>query len=558
MLAWLRTSWRRVTGLWRRSMQFRVILGTVLGATALVAVLVPALLGNISRGILGAAETSSLAEATAARTEAQRLLDAAMVGSDVPPSRSIDAVVAAMGARGAQAGLFEVLLLASEPAGLSQTPERGTNLVSETSVPAAMRTIVAQDQRQAWTYTTIRYTDGRTLPGFVVGAPLEVRGVGPYELYQLFPLDNEQSTLRLVRNSITAAGLLIVAGLSLLAWLVTHWLVRPVHEAASTARSFSVGHLESRMQVRGEDDLAQLAVSFNEMAGTMQEQFRHMEAMTRSQQQFVADVTHELRTPMTTVRMAADLLHDKRHELPSEEARAVELLQKQLNRFEALLGDLLETSRQDAGMLKLDYEDVDLRALAERVVASVSPLATEMRCHLSVDGPVGLVVPCDALRVERILANLLSNAVEHGQGTPVEVVVGRTADSALLSVTDHGQGMTTDELELAFTRFWRGDPARVRRVGGTGLGLSIALGDARAHGGALTASSHPGIGSTFTLRLPLSPGEEQEEDRTGPETAGPEKAFPEKAGAGEGEPSSAPAATKPGEARESNRAGVSS
>lgn len=510
MLAWLRTAWRRVTGLWRRSMQFRVILGTVLGATALVAVLVPALLGNISRGILGAAETSSLAEATAARTEAQRLLDAATVGSDVPPSRSIDAVVAAMGARGAQAGLFEVLLLASEPAGLSQTPERGTNLVSETSVPVAMRTIVAADQRQAWTYTTIQYTDGRSLPGFVVGAPLEVRGVGPYELYQLFPLDNEQSTLRLVRNSITAAGLLIVAGLSGLAWLVTHWLVRPVHEAASTARSFSAGHLDSRMRVRGEDDLAQLAVSFNEMAGTMHQQFRHMEAMTRSQQQFVADVTHELRTPMTTVRMAADLLHDKRHELPSEQARAVELLQKQLNRFEALLADLLETSRQDAGMLNLDYEDVDLRALAEQVVASVAPLAAEMRCHLSVDGPMGLVVPCDALRVERILANLLSNAVEHGQGTPVEVVVGRTADSALLSVTDHGQGMTDEELELAFTRFWRGDPARVRRVGGTGLGLSIALGDARAHGGALTASSAPGIGSTFTLRLPLRRGGDQD------------------------------------------------
>ena len=123
-----------------------------------------------------------------------------------------------MGARGAQAGLFEVLLLASNPAGLSATPERGTNLVSETSVPAAMREHrPGDDQRQAWTYTTIRYTDGRTVPGFVVGAPLEVRAVGPYELYQLFPLTQEQDTLSLVRNAVVAAGLLIVLGLAALA-----------------------------------------------------------------------------------------------------------------------------------------------------------------------------------------------------------------------------------------------------------------------------------------------------------------------------------------------------
>ena len=229
---------------------------------------------------------------------------------------------------------------------------------------------------------TIRYTDGRTVPGFVVGAPLEVRSVGPYELYQLFPLTQEQDTLSLVRNAVVAAGLLIVLGLAALAIAVTFWLVRPVHEAARTAQEFSAGHLGSRMDVRGEDDIAQLALSFNEMAARLQQQFREMEQMTRAQQQFVADVSHELRTPMTTVRMAADLLHDKRHQMPPGEARAVELLQNQLNRFEALLADLLETSRQDAGIVRLDYEEVDLRHLAEDVVASVAPLADEMGCRV--------------------------------------------------------------------------------------------------------------------------------------------------------------------------------
>ena len=491
---------------WRQSLRFRVVLGTVVGSTLVLVLLMPALLGNISAGVLGSKEASALAEATAARSEAQRILDATPAqGSDVPVSRTIDAVVAAMAARGAQAGLFEVLVLASEPAGLSATPERGTNLISETSVPGEMRDVVSGSQRQAWTYTTMRYTDGREVPGFVVGAPLAVRGVGPYELYQLFPLDTEQETLSLVRNTTAVAGLFIILGLAGLATLVTFMIVSPVHEAARTARRFSSGHLEARMRVRGQDDLAQLAESFNEMAGTLQSQIDELEKLSSVQQQFVADVSHELRTPLTTVRMAADLLHDKRHELPPDDARAVELLQNQLNRFEALLADLLETSRQDAGSVQLDYEEVNLRAMCERVAAALEPLALELESPVDVIGLDSLVVPCDAQRVERIMANLISNALEHGMGRPVVVEVMLEGDEAQLAVTDQGVGLTQQEVTQVFTRFWRADPSRVRRVGGTGLGLSIALGDARAHGGTLSASGAPGQGATFTLRLPLAP-----------------------------------------------------
>lgn len=491
---------------WRRSLRFRVIAGTILGSTAVVVLLMPVLLGNVTSGILDAKEASALAEANAARSEAQRLLDATSdQGAETPASRRVDAVVSAMGARGAEAGLFEVLMLSSEPGGLSATPERGTNLVSEASIPAEMRTIVAGNQREAWTYTTIEYTDGTQVPGFVVGSPLAVRGVGPYELYQLFPLTQEQNTLQVVRNATLWASVFIILGLAVLAALVTYWLVTPVHEAARSARRFSSGHLESRMRVRGEDDLAQLAVSFNEMAGVLQTQIRDMEAMSQAQQRFVADVSHELRTPMTTVRMAADLLHDKRQELPADDARAVELLQNQLNRFEALLADLLETSRQDAGTVHLDLEEVDVRRLAEQVIAGLAPLAEQTGSSVHLLGPTGQLVACDQMRVERILANLLSNALEHGEGRPVLVEVSRVDGEVRVAVTDHGVGLNQDELAHVFTRFWRADPARVRRIGGTGLGLSIALGDARAHGGSLTASGAPGEGATFTLCLPAPP-----------------------------------------------------
>ena len=506
MLDRIRAVPAHLRGRWRQSLRFRVVAATIVGSTLVLLLLLAALLGNISAGVLGSKESSALAEATAARSEAQRILDATPArGDDIPVSRTIDAVVAAMAARGAQAGLFEVLMLSSEPAGLSATPERGTNLVSETSVPPDMREVVAGDQRQAWTYTTIRYTDGREVPGFIVGAPLAVRGVGPYELYQLFPLDTEEETLVLVRNATAAAGFLIILGLAGLAAGVTFMIVAPVHEAARTARRFSSGHLEARMRVRGEDDLAQLAVSFNEMAGTLQSQIDELEKLSSVQQQFVGDVSHELRTPLTTVRMAADLLHDKRDELPPSDARAVELLQNQLNRFEALLADLLETSRQDAGSVRLDYEDVDLRLVAERTVAGLEPLATELGSPVTVRGMASLVVPCDRQRVERILANLISNALEHGQGRPVVVEVNCDGDEAQVSVTDEGVGLSQEALAQVFTRFWRADPSRVRRIGGTGLGLSIALGDARAHGGKLSATGAPGEGATFTLRLPAHP-----------------------------------------------------
>ena len=141
----------------------------------------------------------------------------------------------------------------------------------------------------------------------------------------------------------------------------------------------------------------------------------------------------------------------------------------------------------------------------------MQPLAAEMGCRMEVTGADSLIAQCDSLRVERILANLLSNALEHGEGRPVLVEVSREDGSALLAVTDQGVGLTPDELASVFTRFWRADPSRVRRIGGTGLGLSIALGDARAHGGTLSADGAPGEGATFTLRLPLEPGERRVE-----------------------------------------------
>ena len=198
---------------------------------------------------------------------------------------------------------------------------------------------------------------------------------GTYELYFLFPLDKEVETLALVRNALLLAALGLVILVGGIAWLVTRQVVTPVRMAARIAERLSAGRLEERMRVRGEDDLARLAASFNRMATSLQRQIRQLEDLSRVQRRFVSDVSHELRTPLTTVRMAADVLHEARTEFDPAVERSAEILQAQLDRFEALLADLLEISRYDAGAAVLEAEPTDLRVLARHVIEAMETLA---------------------------------------------------------------------------------------------------------------------------------------------------------------------------------------
>jgi two-component system sensor histidine kinase MtrB len=228
--------------------------------------------------------------------------------------------------------------------------------------------------------------------------------------------------------------------------------------------------------------------------------------MGRTQRQFVSDVSHELRTPLTTVRMAADVLHESRDDFDPAVARSAELLQTQLDRFEALLADLLEISRFDAGAAALDIDEVDVREVVHHTVDAAAPLAARRHTQLVLDLPdEPAIAAVDARRVERVLRNLVGNAIEHGEGRPVTVTVRTDDDALAVVVRDHGVGLKPGEAALVFNRFWRGDPARARTTGGTGLGLSIALEDARLHAGWLQAWGEPGVGSQFRLTLPRRP-----------------------------------------------------
>ncbi len=330
-----------------------------------------------------------------------------------------------------------------------------------------------------------------------------------YELYYFFPLTQLQTELDVVLRTLALVGLALVFLLAGIAWLLTRWVVVPVARAAQGAQLLSTGNLDERLTVRGHDEVAALATSFNEMAASLQEKMRELEGLSQVQRQFVSDVSHELRTPLTTIRMASDLMYEAREQLEPQVRRSAELLQSQLGRFESLLVDLLEISRYDANVATLDADLVDVCDLVRNSADIAQQLAERRGSRIEFRLPAD---PClaevDRRRVERILRNLLVNAVEHGEGRDVVVTSASDRGAVAVAVRDHGVGLSPGEEVLVFDRFWRADPARARTTGGTGLGLAIALEDARLHGGWLEAWGVPGQGSVFRLTLPRTAGAE--------------------------------------------------
>jgi two-component system sensor histidine kinase MtrB len=350
--------------------------------------------------------------------------------------------------------------------------------------------------------------DGDGARPFLVYGTLIRTQAGEFGLYYMFPLDDEVNNAELVGASVSLTGITLVILLALLAAMVTRMVVSPVRLAARTAQRLSAGLLDQRMEVRGEDDLASLAAAFNQMAANLQRQILRLEEMSRLQRRFTSDVSHELRTPLTTVRMAADLIYAEREDFEPAVARSAELLHAELDRFEELLTDLLEISRFDAGFAILDAEPADLTSVVRRVADRLESLAERVGSPIVLDVPAEPVIAeVDQRRVERVLRNLMGNAVEHGEHRPVRVALAADDHSVAITVRDEGIGLKPGEEKLVFNRFWRADPSRARQTGGTGLGLSISLEDARLHGGWLEAWGAPGQGAQFRLVLPLRAGD---------------------------------------------------
>lgn len=490
--------------LWRQSLQFRVTISTLALSSAVALVLGMVLQNQITERLIDTKVRAAVAQTQAVVQTAEKELVGIDAEADALRDRLDNALTkitssspAAQGAQGSAAGAFEPVLASGVADRLAdQTIAAGDYW----KVPPRLRQFVEAGEISEQIHT-VATAEGRTTYQ-IVGAPV-TSTARQMQLYLLFPLTAEQRTLSTVQNTLLVGGLALLALLAGITNLVTRQVVNPVRRAAAAAGGFGDGDLDRRLAVIGEDDLAKLAVSYNDMAASIQRQIRQLEEFGQLQRRFTSDVSHELRTPLTTVRMAADVLHASREQFPAGLARSTELLVDELDRFEALLGDLLEISRLDAGVEELAAEAIDVRPILRRAAEQVSVIAGTAGSAIELDLPEDEVTAeVDARRVERILRNLLANAVDHSEGEPVLLRLATNENTLAVTVRDYGVGLRPGEAELVFNRFWRSDPSRNRRTGGTGLGLAISHEDARLHGGTLEAWGEPGAGACFRLTLP--------------------------------------------------------
>lgn len=485
--------------LWARSLPFRVV-GTTMTASVVILVITGwFLLDQSSRGIMDGKTQASVAEASAVVTSMQQDLSTTDLRTTSLGER-ITRLGRDAANRGQTGNQYFVVLETS-------ITDIGTAGLASASVPDNIRQAVSGGDGMWSTPTLIQFTDNRAAePGLVVGATLVAPGEGSYPIFFLFPTTQERNTLAVVQQATLATGALLLAGIGVIMYIMSLQVLRPVRAARLAAERLAAGHLDDRMAVVGAEDLAGLARSMNHMATELEHKISELEDLSALQQRFVSDVSHELRTPLTTIRMAGEVLYDNRKRFDATSARSAELLSAELDRFESLLADLLEISRFDAGAAQLTLEVVDLSSLVAEELDALRPLAERSGSKLEIDAEGNGMAEVDRRRIQRILRNLVTNAIEHGEGKPITIYLRGAADAVAIAVRDRGVGFSQAEAEQVFNRFWRADPSRGRQVGGTGLGLSISQEDAKLHGGWLTAWGRRGEGAQFCLTVPRAAG----------------------------------------------------
>jgi signal transduction histidine kinase len=348
-------------------------------------------------------------------------------------------------------------------------------------VPASLRRIVRRG-RLGYQRESVNGTHY-----LVVGGPSERA-----ELYFFFSEQGLRHELAVLRNILLAGGGLLVLLAALAGELFAREALRPVARASEAAHSLAEGLLETRLPVEGRDEFGSWAQAFNEMASALEAKISALSAAQARERRFTADVAHELRTPLTALVGEASLLREHLDRMPDQTRRPAELLIEDVGRLRRLVEDLMEISRLDAGAEAVQPKAVDLAAA---VAAVVRARGWDGRVKLDAEKTIATT---DPRRLERIVANLVGNALEHG-GDDVTVRIGRDETHAFVEIADQGPGISAEHMPHLFERFYKADPSRSGP--GSGLGLAIAQENARLLGGEIAVRSEPGKGARFTLRL---------------------------------------------------------
>lgn len=504
----LRFLWRSLLKRWRRSLEFRTVLTTLLLAVTSFAIVGAYLSNQIANNLFQERLAQAESESRYNVKQVQDTFDGAQVTDQSSVITLVYDTLTAVEGRGSviqRRYVFEAVPEQTKPRN-RWVESRASDQLTVRVIPPELRKAVQEGGKQQF-WASMEFPVGNEdRPGIAVGNKVTFNGT-MYELYLIYDLNTAQETLDEIQNVLLAGGAALVLMIGAVAWYVTRNVVSPVSHAAVVSEKLAAGQLQERMVVKGEDEVARLGASFNHMAASLQEQITQLATLSQMQQRFVSDVSHELRTPLTTVRMAAEVLYDAREDFDPMNKRSAELLYNQVERFQSLLSDLLEISRFDAGAAVLDAEPQDIFQVLGQVIEGAAPVAEEYGSEVLLHArEKSIIVEMDSRRIDRILRNLVLNALEHGESRPVHISVAANQDAVAIAVRDHGIGMTPTEAARVFDRFWRADPARARTTGGSGLGLSIAAEDTKLHNGWLQAWGRKGVGSNFRLTLPLQQG----------------------------------------------------
>lgn len=319
-----------------------------------------------------------------------------------------------------------------------------------------------------------------------VGVPIPAVGA---EYFEVFSLRDTERTLGFILSALVAGLIVATATAISLGWFTSRRLLRPVGRVADAASDIASGRLDARLETENDPDLNRLAVTFNEMADTLQERIER-------EVRFASDVSHELRSPITALSAAVEVLVARRTELSDRNQQALDVIATQVKRFDRMVIDLLELSRLDSGTGSLRLESVDLTDFLRRLCQRFGFGDVTI---VALGAPVGEIA-VDRLRLERIVVNFLTNAREHAGGATAIRVEGRPS-SYVISVEDNGPGLPAEERFRVFNRFARGSAAQ--RGTGTGLGLAIATEHAKTLGGTVWAEDNPSGGMRFCVELPV-------------------------------------------------------
>ncbi|MEU3719813.1 HAMP domain-containing sensor histidine kinase [Streptomyces californicus] len=341
----------------------------------------------------------------------------------------------------------------------------------------------------------------------VAGGPAVPSGL---VLYAVMSLVNEETDIDALVTAARDGALPGLAVALVPALLAARSVLRPVRELRRAAHSMGGGRLDTRIAVRGRDEMADLARTFNASAARLEHSVRELRDAGTRARRFASDVSHELRTPLAGMLAVTDVLDEDAERLDPDTARAVRLISAETGKLALLVEDLMEMSRFDARVAELNTDEVDAAEAVRRTLSG-------RRWHerVGTELPDGIRVRLDPRRFDVIVANLVGNALRHG-AEPVTVRLSRRAGALAVEVRDHGAGIADTVLPHVFDRFYKADAARSRSPG-SGLGLAIVQENVRLHGGTVDARNAPGGGALFTVELPFDgPASREEGSRSGP------------------------------------------